>query len=49
MSFADVDITGQEDVNVAQLGGVNVQLDDTDKQAVSIYGKNTAAGRPDEA
>jgi len=38
-----VDLVGNA-VNVSQFGGVNVQLDDTDKPAISLYGKNSAAG-----
>ena len=39
-----VDSSGRPIVNVAQIASVAPQMDDTDKLAVSNYGKNAAAG-----
>ena len=40
----DIDIVGQEDVNVAQVGGETVTADQTGRMPVSLYGKSSAAG-----
>ena len=43
VTLADIDIAGSETVDI-EVGGQAPQLDDTDKLAVSLYGKNSAAG-----
>ena len=44
MTLNDVDISATEDFNLATIASQAPQLDDTDKIAVSLYGKASAAG-----
>ena len=44
LTLADIDVVGQEDVNVAQVGGETVTADATGRTPVSLYAKASAAG-----